>query len=62
MVNNFINEVRHEFSSQKLDEQSMASTPIKQLEKWLVEAVDSQVLEANAMSICTVDENWGAFF
>jgi len=57
MVNNFINEVRHEFSSQKLDEQSMASTPIKQLEKWLMEAVDSQVLEANAMSICTVDEN-----
>ncbi len=56
MVNNFINEVRHEFSNQKLDEKSIESTPIKQVEKWIKEAVESQVPEANAMSICTVDK------
>ncbi len=57
MVNNFVNQVRHEFSSQKLDENSLEATPIKQLEKWIQEAVDSQVPEANAMSICTVNAN-----
>lgn len=57
MVNNFINEVRHEFSSQKLDESSVASNPIMQVEKWIKEAVESQVPEANAMSICTVSKN-----
>lgn len=55
MVNTFINQVRHDFSSQALDEESVEATPIKQVEKWIQEAVDSQVPEANAMSICTVN-------
>ncbi len=57
MVNNFVNKVRHEFSNQKLDTESLEDTPIQQVEKWIKEAVDSQVPEANAMSICTVDGN-----
>lgn len=54
MVNNFINEIRHEFTNQKLDEQNIEKNPIKQVEKWIQEAVESQVPEANAMCISTV--------
>ncbi|MDE0771549.1 MAG: pyridoxamine 5'-phosphate oxidase [Salibacteraceae bacterium] len=57
MINTFINEVRHDFSNQELDEKSVEPTPIKQVEKWIQEAVDSKVSEANAMSICTVNQN-----
>ncbi|MGB0402608.1 MAG: pyridoxamine 5'-phosphate oxidase [Salibacteraceae bacterium] len=57
IVNNFLNEVRHEFSSQKLDLKSVSDDPIKQLEKWIEEAVDSQILEPNAMVISTVADN-----
>lgn len=57
IVNNFLNEVRHEFSSQKLDLNSVSSDPIKQLEKWIEEAVNSQILEPNAMTISTVSDS-----
>lgn len=57
MVNNFLNQVRHEFSSQKLDENSVKEHPIEQLESWIEEAVDSQILEPNAMSIASVNQN-----
>jgi pyridoxamine 5'-phosphate oxidase len=57
IVNNYLNEIRHEFSSQKLDESSVNPDPIKQLEKWIEEAVDSQILEPNAMVVTTVSED-----
>ena len=57
IVNNYLNEVRHEFASQALDVKSIAQHPIDQLEKWIEEAVDSQILEPNAMVIGTVSKN-----
>jgi pyridoxamine 5'-phosphate oxidase len=55
IVNNYLNEVRHEFASQELSEQSVCKSPIEQLEKWVEEAVDSQILEPNAMVVSTVN-------
>lgn len=57
LVNNFVNEVRHEFLSQGLNKDSVNENPISQMEKWIEEAVDSQILEPNAMNISTVDES-----
>lgn len=54
MVNNFLNEVRHEFTCNGLEESSVAQHPIEQVEKWLEEAVASQIHEPNAMTITTV--------
>jgi len=56
LVNNFVNEVRHEFLSQGLNKDSVNENPISQMEKWIEEAVDSQILEPNAMNISTVDD------
>lgn len=55
IVNNYLNEIRHEFASQSLDESSVSKDPIQQLEKWIEEAVDSQILEPNAMVVSTVN-------
>lgn len=57
MVNNYLNQIRHEFSSQELLENVVNTNPIAQLEKWIEEAVDSQVLEPNAMTLSTVSEH-----
>ena len=57
MVNNYLNKIRHEFSSQKLDETEVLKDPILQLEKWIEEAVDAQILEPNAMTISTVNQD-----
>ncbi|UTW64714.1 pyridoxamine 5'-phosphate oxidase [bacterium SCSIO 12741] len=57
MVNNYLNQIRHEFASQSLDLESVEDNPINQLEKWITEAVDSQLLEPNAMSVSTVSTN-----
>ncbi|MBD81263.1 MAG: pyridoxamine 5'-phosphate oxidase [Crocinitomicaceae bacterium] len=56
IVSNYVNEVRHEFLSQELSKKSVDPNPVKQLEKWIEEAVDSQVLEPNAMIVSTVDD------
>ena len=57
MVNNYLNKIRHEFSSQKLDETEVLKDPILQLEKWIEEAVDAQILEPNAMTVSTVNQD-----
>ena len=49
----YINTLRHDFSSQTLDEKDVNADPIMQFEKWFKEAVDSKVHEPNAMTVCT---------
>ncbi len=56
LVNNFVNEVRHEFLSKGLEKDSVHDNPISQMEKWIEQAVDSQILEPNAMNISTIGE------
>jgi pyridoxamine 5'-phosphate oxidase len=57
IINEFLNSLRHEFSSQKLEITSVHPTPIAQMEKWIEEAVDAQILEPHAMVISTVDKH-----
>lgn len=56
-VSNYLNEVRHEFSKAKLDEEHTANNPIEQYAKWFEEAVGSQVPDPKAMTLCTVDQS-----
>lgn len=51
-----IADLRKEYSLGALDESSVAQHPLVQFEKWLQEAVHSEVPEPNAMNLCTVTE------
>ncbi|KAB1064929.1 pyridoxamine 5'-phosphate oxidase [Salibacter halophilus] len=56
-VSNYLNEVRHDFSKQKLDEASVKDNPIEQYAKWFEEAVGSQVPDPKAMTLSTVNRD-----
>jgi pyridoxamine 5'-phosphate oxidase len=56
-VSNYLNEVRHDFSKQKLDEASVKDNPIEQYAKWFEEAVGSQVPDPKAMTLSTVNRH-----
>lgn len=47
-------DLRRDFTLQTLDEKDVAQNPIAQFEKWFNEAIESKVLEPNAMDLCTV--------
>lgn len=49
--------IRQEYSQAALDEQHATPNPITLLEKWLHEAIESQVSEPNAMHLSTVNAN-----
>ena len=53
-VSNYLNKIRHEFTSQALDEDAAGDSPIELYAKWLEEAVGSQILDPKAMVISTV--------
>src|SRR5690606_26930840 len=55
-LRNYINNIRREFSSQKLDESSVGDNPYQLFEKWFEEAVGSQILDPYAMIISTVSK------
>lgn len=57
IINEYLNSLRHEFLSQKLDVDAVAESPIEQLEKWIEEAVNSQILEPHAMTLSTVGQD-----
>ncbi len=46
--------MRRNYSLHELDESSVAPHPVQQLRTWFSEAVDSQILEPNAMTLATV--------
>jgi pyridoxamine 5'-phosphate oxidase len=56
IINEYLNSLRHEFSTQRLDIDSVASNPIRQLELWIEDAVNAQILEPHAMSVSTVSK------
>lgn len=47
-------DIRVDYSKGELDEAQVASDPILQFEQWFQEAVNSEVMEPNAMSLGTV--------
>lgn len=56
-VSNYLNQIRHEFTSQALNEQAAGDSPVELYAKWLEEAVGSQILDPKAMVISTVSED-----
>jgi pyridoxamine 5'-phosphate oxidase len=50
-------DLRKEYSMGVLDESTVAKHPLVQFEKWLQEAIHSEVTEPSAMNLCTVTES-----
>src|SRR3989344_3938199 len=49
----YINNLRHDFAMQTLDEKGVDVNPVLQFTKWFKEAVESKVNEPNAMTLAT---------
>lgn len=52
-----LHNIRNEYSQQALSEKQCDDDPLKQLEKWLNEAIQAEVNEPTAMNVATVGEN-----
>jgi pyridoxamine 5'-phosphate oxidase len=50
-----LDDLRREYSSRELTRDSVSDVPFAQFTVWMNEALDSQVLDANAMTVSTVD-------
>lgn len=50
-----LQKLREDYSKHSLDESDVAKDPVKQFEKWMEEAIESEVPEPNAMTLATVD-------
>jgi len=53
----YINQLRYDFTLETLDEKDTEESPFKQFEKWFKQAVDSKILDANAMNISSCINN-----
>jgi pyridoxamine 5'-phosphate oxidase len=56
-MNPSIADLRKDYSSETLLETSIAKHPIQQFDKWWQQAIDSQVDEANAMTLATASSD-----
>ncbi|MFL5771616.1 MAG: pyridoxamine 5'-phosphate oxidase family protein, partial [Flavisolibacter sp.] len=52
-----IADLRREYSSQSLMESDVASNPVSQFEKWWNEALESAIMEPNAMTLATASSD-----
>jgi pyridoxamine 5'-phosphate oxidase len=52
-MNSKIAELRREYSTQSLLENDVAANPIDQFDRWWKQAIESQIIEANAMTLAT---------
>lgn len=50
-----LQKLREDYSKHTLDESDVDQDPIKQFEKWMEEAINSELPEPNAMTLSTVD-------
>jgi pyridoxamine 5'-phosphate oxidase len=55
MDNKQLAELRRDYSSRSLLETTIASDPFAQFSTWMDEAIKSEVIDANAMTVSTVD-------
>lgn len=46
--------LRRHYSRERLDRKDLAANPLKQFQRWFQEAQKAKLLEANAMTLCTV--------
>lgn len=53
MSPNDLNALRHEYSLKSLNESEVKQSPIEQFDRWLNEAINSGILEPNAMTLAT---------
>ena len=56
-VQNYLNQIRRDFSGKPLNLSTVNENPIEQFNVWFEEAVDAQLLDPYAMTISTVNEN-----
>ena len=54
-VSNYLNQIRHDFAQQSLNEEDVLDSPIEQYAKWFEEAVGAEVLDPKAVVITTVN-------
>ena len=52
-MNSFIADLRQEYSSQSLLERDVAPDPLEQFNKWWEQALESEIVEPNAMTLAT---------
>src|SRR3982751_4796422 len=52
-MNKSIADIRRDYSLHSLNESDVASSPIQQFTKWFDEALASEILEVNAMTLAT---------
>jgi len=56
MINNNISNPRNTYSLKELSEESVSSNPIEQFTIWMNEAIESKLLEPNAMILATASK------
>lgn len=52
-----ISDIRIDYSLKSLDISDVQTSPIEQFKKWFTEAIESKVLEVNAMTLSTIQVN-----
>src|ERR1035437_1337559 len=52
-LRNYINTIRTNYAKEKLDKNDVNANPIFQFSKWFEEAVGAQVIDPNAMTVCS---------
>ena len=52
-IQKHIRSLRNDFTAHQLDESKVSSSPFKQFESWMNEAVEAEVMEPNAMTLAT---------
>ena len=56
-MNKNIADIRRDYSLHSLNESDVAANPIEQFTKWWSDAIKSEILEVNAMTLATSDKN-----
>ncbi len=51
-----IQDIRKEYTQHSLDESDVVPNPVQQFKRWFDEALNAEILEANAFNLTTVDE------
>ena len=52
-----LSDIRKSYEAGALNEAEVAADPVEQFQKWLDEALDSDIMEATAMTLATADAN-----
>ena len=57
MTNDTLRDLRRDFSREALSRASVDQDPFAQFSKWMTAALGSDIIDANAMTLSTVDAN-----